>query len=177
MTHPVRRAAAALALAAALVTTGCGATEADRAAVVDGTVITETEVQAVMSEVNGMEPALLQEKLTPSSALTTIVRARPAIAFFAEKGVVASDTVAEQEARSRGVENPSDATLEVIRFVHALRQAAAGQRFTAEDETELITRIQEQHVEVNPRYGAFDPDSAAVAATLPEWVTLYDAPQ
>lgn len=176
MTLPVRRALAALTLGAALVTTGCGSLETNRAATVDGTVITEDEVQAVMTEVNSMQPALLQEKFTPSSALTALVRARPAISFFAENGVVASDSVAAQEARTRGVSDPSDATIEVIRFVDALSQAASSQKFTATDETELVKRISEQKVTVNPRYGVFDANTAAVGTATPPWVTAY-APQ
>lgn len=173
MTLPVRRVLAVLSLGAALVTSGCGSLQTNRAATVDGTVISEDEVRAVMTEVNSMQPALLQEKFTPSSALTALVRARPAIAFFAENGVVASESVATREAETRGVPAPSDATVEVIRFVDALSQAASSQKFTATDETELVKRISEQKVTVNPRYGVFDPNTAAVGTATPPWVTTY----
>ena len=46
MTLTVRRVVAVSALAGALVTAGCGSLETDRAATVDGRVISETEVQS-----------------------------------------------------------------------------------------------------------------------------------
>jgi hypothetical protein len=177
VTLPVRRVLAVLTLGAALVTSGCGSLQTNRAATVDGTVITEDEVRAVMTEVNSMQPALLQEKFTPSSALTALVRARPAITFFEENGVVASQSVATKEAETRGVADPSDATIEVIRFVDALSQAASSQKFTAADETELVQRISRQKVTVNPRYGVFDADTAAVGTATPPWVTAYSPRQ
>ncbi|KRE62038.1 hypothetical protein [Nostocoides sp. Soil756] len=177
MTLPVRRVLAVLILGAALVTTGCGSLQTNRAATVNGSVITEDEVRAVMTEVNSMQPALLQQKLTPSSALTALLRARPALAYFAENGIVASDSVATQEAQTRGVDDPSGATIEFIRFIDALNQAASSQKFTTDDEATLVQRISEQKVTVNPRYGVFDPTTAGVGVTPPPWVTAYSPKQ
>ena len=52
----VRRSLAVLAAGAALVTAGCGTSDSgpDRAAVVDGTVISQTELLSAMNEVNAM---------------------------------------------------------------------------------------------------------------------------
>ncbi|WP_249138688.1 hypothetical protein [Phycicoccus avicenniae] len=168
MTLPVRRTAAALTLAAALVTAGCGSLETDRAATVDGRVITETEVQTVIEEVNAM--GVLQQPFDPTSALTALVRADPALAFFEENGIVASESVAERDARQAGVREPSDATVRVLRFFNALNTAAQSQQFTPEDEQALVARINEQDIEVNPRFGDFDSDVAAVAPMTPEWI-------
>ena len=169
VTLPVRRLLAGLMLASALVTTGCGSLEAGRAATVDGRVITQDEVDSVMTEVNSM--GILQQPFTPTSALTALVRAEPALRFFEENGVVASRSVALQNAHDNGVARPSESTIEVLRFFNALNEAAQSQRFTPEDESELVARIAEQDVSVNPRYGDFSADAAAVAPTTPPWIT------
>lgn len=177
MTLPVRRVVAALLLGGALVTSGCGSTQAEQAAVVDGRVIPESEVQAVMEEFNAMEPARLQNPFTPSSALSALVQARPGLAFFEDNGVVASRSAAVASARSAGIDEPSEGTIEVLRFLDALQQASTSTQFSQEDQAEFFSRIAEQDVEVNPRYGTFDAENLSVAATLPSWVTPYDAGQ
>ncbi len=130
MTSTVRRSVAVLALAAALGTAACGASTADRAAVVDGTVIRETDLQAAMSEINGMDPALLQEQLTPTGTLTALVQAPVVLDYLAGKGVVVSDSVASREAADRGVAEPSEGTLQVIKFASAISAAQESGQLT-----------------------------------------------
>ena len=107
MTLSVRRTVAVLAAGAALVTAGCGSPDSgpDRAAVVDGEVISETDLRSAMNEINEMEPALLEQELTPSGTLTALVQAPVVLEYLAGKGVVVSDSVATREAerpRRRG---------------------------------------------------------------------------
>ncbi|WP_239099890.1 hypothetical protein [Phycicoccus sp. CSK15P-2] len=177
MTLPVRRLVAALALGAALLTAGCGSLETDRAATVDGRVITETEVNSVMEQINAMDPSPVQNPLTPGAALTQLVRSAPALEFFAENGLVSSESLARTQARDGGLDDPSDATIEILRYFHALNVASSGQQFTQEDQAEFFQRISSQEVDVSPRYGAFDPETLAVTATTPEWVEPFAAPQ
>ncbi len=177
MTSTVRRSVAVLALGAALVTTGCGATTADRAAVVDGTVIRETDLQAAMSEINGMDPALLQEQLTPSGTLTALVQAPVVLDYLAGKGVVVSDSVASREAADRGVAEPSEGTLQVIKLASAISAAQQSGQLTEADGQALSEQLRSQDVEVNPRYGAFDPDTASIQLGQPSWVEAFDAGQ
>jgi hypothetical protein len=173
VTLPVRRLAAVLVLGVALVTAGCGNTEANRAAVVDGRVIHETEVQSAMTQVNSMDPALLQQQLSPSTTLTALIQAPIVLDYLAGKGVVASETVAREEARQRGVADPSAGTLEIVRYARALTDAQNSAVLTQAESIELSQALQQQDVVVNPRYGEFDPGSAAVSVTLPDWVTPY----
>ena len=87
MTLSVRRSVAVLAVGAALVLAGCGGPAGpDRAAVVDGRVISETAVQSAMSEINSMNPALLQDKLTPTGTLTALVQAPVVLATSVTSG-------------------------------------------------------------------------------------------
>lgn len=177
MTSSVRRSVAALALGAALATAGCGATTADRAAVVDGSVISETSLQEAMREVNSMEPALLQERLTPSGTLTALVQAPVVLEVLAGKGIAVSDSVALRAAQERGVREPSEGTLSIIRLAQAIGTAQQSGQITDADAQTLTQRLGELDVEVNPRYGAFDPQSASIQVTQPSWVTAVDAPQ
>lgn len=175
MTHPVRRVTAALVLGVALVTAGCGGTQANRAAVVDGTVIPETRVQDAMTQVNGMKPALLQQSLTPSSTLTALIQAPVILDFLATRGIVASESAARQEASTRGVSDPAEGTLEIIRLATALGQAQQSGALGQAEAVELSDTLRKQHIVVNPRYGQFDPETASVSVTLPKWITPYNA--
>ena len=177
MTSTVRRSVAVLALAAALGTAACGASTADRAAVVDGTVIRETDLQAAMSEINGMDPALLQEQLTPTGTLTALVQAPVVLDYLAGKGVVVSDSVASREAADRGVAEPSEGTLQVIKFASAISAAQESGQLTDADGQALSEQLRSQDVDVNPRYGAFDPDTASIQLGQPSWVEAFDAGQ
>lgn len=177
MTSSVRRTVAALVLGAALATSGCGATTADRAAVVDGSVISETELQEAMREVNGMEPALLQQALTPSGTLTALVQAPVVLSVLAEKGVAVSDSVARQAARQRGLTDPSEGTLQIVRLATAIGTAQQEGLVTEVEANEVNRRLGELEVEVNPRYGTFDQKQASVVLTQPAWITPADTQQ
>ena len=102
MTLSVRRSLAVLALGAALVSAGCSVNRAETAAVVDGNVITEGQLQVAMAQINSMEPALLQEPLTPSGALTALVQAPVVLDVLRDKGIVVSDPLATVRRRAVG---------------------------------------------------------------------------
>ncbi|WP_377644474.1 hypothetical protein [Oryzobacter terrae] len=177
MTLSVRRSVAVLALGAALVTTGCGATSADRAATVDGTVISESELQTTMREVNAMEPALLQSSLSPSGTLTALVQAPVVLELLAGKGIAVSDSVARRTASERGLADPSEGALEIVRLATAIGTAQQGGQITEADAATLQERLGALDVTINPRYGRFDPQTASVQLTQPGWITSTDAPQ
>ena len=90
MTLSVRRSIAALAVGAALVGSGCAINRAETAAVVDGNVITERDLQVAIAQVNSMDPALLQEPLTPTGALTALVQAPVILDHLEDTGIAAS---------------------------------------------------------------------------------------
>jgi hypothetical protein len=173
VTLSVRRALAVLAVGTAVVTSGCGESTADRAAVVDGSVITETELQSAMKEVNAMDPALLQEKLTPSGTLTALVQAPVVLEFLAQQGIVISDSVATRDAADRGIVDPGDSTIEVVKLASAI--SAAQQSGQLGDTAPLLQQLREQEVQVNPRYGTYDTETASISLGLPSWIAPADA--
>ena len=178
MTLSVRRSVAALAVGAALVLAGCGGPAGpDRAAVVDGRVISETAVQSAMSEINSMNPALLQDKLTPTGTLTALVQAPVVLSYLGDLGVKVSESVATADAQKRGVGNPSDSTLEILKFASAIGTAQNEGKLTDSDGQALTQQLQSLSIDVNPRYGTFNPQTAAVELTTPAWVTPQNAAQ
>ena len=178
MSLSVRRCAAALAVGAALVLAGCGGPAGpDRAAVVDGQVISETSLQAAMAEVNSMNPALLQAKLTPTGTLTALVQAPVVLNYLDDLGVKVSDSVAMEDAKKRGVADPADSTLEIIKLATAISTAQSDGRLTDADGTALTQKLQALNIDVNPRYGTFNPQTASIELTSPGWVTPQNAAQ
>jgi hypothetical protein len=162
---------AALAVGAALVLAGCGGPAGpDRAAVVDGRVISETAVQSAMSEINSMNPALLQDKLTPTGTLTALVQAPVVLSYLSDLGVKVSDSVATADAQKRGVSNPSESTLEILKFASAIGLAQNEGKLTETDAQALTQKLQGLSIDVNPRYGTFNPQTAAIELTQPAWV-------
>ncbi|MGB7817320.1 MAG: hypothetical protein WBL35_01105 [Ornithinibacter sp.] len=172
MTLPVRRLVAVLALGAALVTAGCGTTRAGTAAVVDGSVISQSDVTSAMQQVNSMDPVLLQSELTPSGTLTALIQAPVILDFLAERGLVVSESVATNDAQVRGVEDPSESTVEVIRLASSILAAQQGGQLTEQDTVELSDLLRNRDIEVNPQYGTFNAATASVDLGLPPWVTL-----
>jgi hypothetical protein len=172
-----RRSLAVLATGAALVTAGCGSDPSgpDRAAVVDGTVISQTELRSAMGEINAMDPALVQSELTPSGTLTALVQAPVVLDYLAGKGVVVSESVATRDARNRGIQSPSDSTLEIVKLANAIQAAQQSGQITEADGIALSQQLSAQEVVVNPRYGTFDPQTASVALGSPEWIRPVDA--
>ena len=178
MTLSVRRPVAALAVGAALLLAGCGELSPagpDRAAVVDGQVITETSLQSGMGEVNAMKPQLLQEHLTPSGTLTALIQAPVVLGYLRGKGVIVSDSVARQEAQRRGIADPSSSTLEILKLASAVLSAQSSGKLAEGDAAALTEQLQALDIDVNPRYGTFDAKTASVSLTSPEWVTTLDA--
>jgi hypothetical protein len=169
---------AALAVGAALVLAGCGGPAGpNRAAVVDGQVISETALQAAMAEVNAMDPALLQAKLTPTGTLTALVQAPVVLTYLDGLGVRVSDSVAKQDARKRGIADPADSTLAIIKLASAISTAQTDGKLTDADAATLTTQLQELDITVNPRYGTFNPQTASIELTTPGWVKPVTAAQ
>jgi len=144
---------------------------------VDGEVISETSLQSAMAQVNSMDPALLQAKLTPTGTLTALVQAPVVLNYLDDLGVKVSDSVAMQDAKGRGVADPADSTLEIIKLASAISAAQSDGRLTEADAGELTQQLQALNIDVNPRYGTFNPQTASIELTTPGWVTPQNAAQ
>ena len=173
----VRRSLAVLAAGAALVTAGCGSSASgpDRAAVVDGTVVSQTELRETQAELNSLEPNPFGQQLTPQATLMYLVQAPTLIDVLAEKGAMVSDSVATRFAQDRGVRDPGDGTVQVIRSLAAQSTAQNGGQWAGEDQVAFNETLAAQTIVVNPRYGTFDPQSGLVSMASPAWIRPVDA--
>ena len=157
---------------------GCsGPAGPDRAAVVDGQVISETALQTTQAELNALEPNPFQQKLTPQDSLLFLVQAPTLIDSLTAKGVIVSESVAADFAQQRGVQEPGDGTIAVIRSLAALSNAQGSGQWTEQDQAAFTQQLAEQDVVVNPRYGTFEPTAPAISLTTPDWVTPLDPAQ
>lgn len=171
VTTPVRRVAAALILGAALVTAGCGTTEAGRAATVDGKVITETDVQTARTQINTTFPAA---NLTTSQVLGRLIAAPVILSIAERQGTPVSESIAQTTYTTQpdyNGEKPEAPTLEVLRAELALQQFQQSQTQVP------VSEFQKLKVVVNPRYGRFDPASASVTEQTPDWIKPAAAKQ
>jgi hypothetical protein len=124
-----------------------------------------------------MNPALLQAKLTPTGTLTALVQAPVVLTYLDSLGVRVSDSVAKQDAQKRGVADPADSTLEIIKLASAISTAQGDGKLTDDDAATLTKQLQELNIDVNPRYGTFNPQTASIELTTPGWVKPLTAAQ
>lgn len=140
----------------ALVLSGCGGMSGGTAAVVDGEVITVEEVQRATADFN----ALPVTPVTPTDVLTLMIYADAAEEAFAETGgppITESQIVAQLQGG--GVAEPSQDLIDLYRTIAHLQ--GAGQ----------VPSTEGVEIEVNPRFGTWDPEARQVMAQTPDWIT------
>lgn len=162
------------ALAATVILTACGGSDisAGQAAVVDGQVITEAELQESTAELN----MVLQTPITPATTLQTAVSAPVIEQVFTDAGVLVSDEDLVTELKASGIEQPSDLSLDVarvIRYTTLLQDPdfAASPENAAINEQLSTADASERDVVINPRYGTWEPEAlGAINVDPPEWI-------
>lgn len=159
VTGRVRGTIAAVALGGVLALTGCGTN--DTAAVVDGSRISQTDAALAAQQINKQFKP--DAPLTTSDALGLLIIA-PTIISAAE---ASGHPQSEESARSRlgAVQDPSDATVELVRANTAL------QAFDQTNTTALLKQIRALTVSLNPRYGTFDAAKPGIVAKNAPWIS------
>ena len=158
MKRIVRATAVALALGSVVSLSACGQTAT--AATVNGTTITEEDLNTVVREINGgLE---LQQPLTAEMALNMLIAAPTFLAYGQKHGI----QVPESQVRAVfPIQDPSPATIEVLR----LNQV--GSSLSQEQQNEATGQMADLTVTVNPKYGTFDPAQLTVVPAEPNWLT------
>lgn len=149
---------AAVALAAALSVSGCGT--ADTAAIVNGQVISESEAQTAAREIN--EAFKPQTPLDTKAAVSSLIAA-PIINGVAER---AGKAESDSSARSAmpDLSEPAQATLDLVKANFAL------QKLSDQEKQLIVEELKKAEITINPRYGAFDRDSATFEAPNRNWL-------
>jgi hypothetical protein len=148
-----------------MLVSGCGAKQSDTAAVVNGTVISENDVQTVSRQRSAADQG--REKFSASDALFGLILA-PFV--FAESNRQRKSVPDQQVLQIIGkIPKPTPATANFVKMQLLLQQL---------DPTSL-TRIGAQlgqaKIVVNPRYGTYLPKQGLVQ-TSPNWIKVSTSP-
>lgn len=150
------RLLAAAVAAAALLLAGCG--NANTAAVVEGNRITESGVLAAAEQAN----TVASQPMEPRQVLAQLIIQPTVLEVLAERGVTVTDAAARSVLSEVG--DPAPYLLDIVKLNLGINQ------LTEDERTEAIARIQDLDVEVNPRYGTFDPESGLITAADADWI-------
>jgi hypothetical protein len=150
------RLLAAVIAAAVLALSACG--RADTAAVVDGQVISESGVLATSEQV----AQYASQPMATRDLINRLVVLPAVLEVLEERGVTISDAAARSAVA--GIDDPTPYLLDLARLDLAIGQ------MTQEDMVEVTSRLGEADVQINPRYGTFNPDQALVVPTQPDWL-------
>jgi len=159
-----RRALTAVILAPLLGMTlalsGCGTQEAGAAAIVNGDVIGDEEVQGVAEQLAVITQG--GEKLTSSNALLSLILSPYVLAEAKRTG----KTISTDQAREviPTVKDPSPATLEFVQMQLAI------QALPQESKDLIIAELGKAKITINPRYGTFDVEKVAFTPITPNWI-------
>jgi hypothetical protein len=164
-----RRALAVTVLVLAAGATAACSPEAGAAAVVEGDPIPVEDVQAAADQ---LAPYL--QGATPSGVLLVLV-AEPTVAqIAAENGVAVSQQQAERLLTDLASDSPdapefSDASVAVARF--SLLQQELGELPDPQAvQDDILARLQDLDIDVNPRYGALDFSRGGIVPAEQPWL-------
>lgn len=171
------RGIAAAGLVAALALGGCGA-HPGSAAVVDGERISESDLDRAVADF----AAVTGQQIDSPTMLSTLVVAPMILDVAAEYGVAASDDEAsallDRQAEASGLPVPEDGygsgVLQIAKMTIVNQTMSVSPDGNAAM-GDVNTRITEADVEINPRYGEFDPSGQVVPQALP-WIEVGQEP-
>ena len=168
-----RKLVAGAALAVVVALAGCSVHPGTTAAVVDGREISPRDLEVAAEELTPIYGggAPIDER----TMLTVLILAPffTAAADEAGVGVDAEDARESLTELMAAAEAPvpewHEATIEAQRFVLA-QQALGGVQDGGEFAVDALEAVRAADVDVNPRYGAWDDDAAAVGPAAPDWI-------
>lgn len=149
------------ALAGALLLAGCAAGPFDTAATVNGEVISESDLQEAVAQIN------TQVATSPADVLGTLVKG-PVLSELAQGAPfeVSDQQMVEAIRTQTTIEDPSPLLVDYVRADYYLRQL--GGVIPPEALADL-------DVELNPRYGTWDPAAGDVVDDVPAWINPVEA--
>jgi hypothetical protein len=149
-----------LLLGASLVLSACGTQQVGAAAIVNGTAISDKDVQTVSLQLNTLAQG--QAKLTASTVLLSLIVAPYVLAEAKRSGKSVSDSQVLKVIAK--VAAPSPATMNFIRMQLELGSLSTSSRVS------ILAKLAQAKITVNPRYGTFDAKQIALRPTSPDWI-------
>jgi hypothetical protein len=155
-----------LLLGVTLALSACGSQKPGAAAIIDGTTISDKDVQTVAAQLNSLPQ--VQQKLTPTVVLLDLILAPYVLAEADRTG----KGVPEAQARKvvAKVANASPATIDFVRMQLAIPSLSQASK------TSILAKLGKAKITVNPRYGTFDLTQAAILPTSPNWIKASASP-
>lgn len=175
-----RRTIARWAVGAALGATalaGCTSTPtSDTAAVVDGSVIKESDVQQAASQLTtAVTP---EQPVSPGQVLDLAIKAKAINAYAEDRGRAVAPSVVRAPFAEKGINDPNPVALDVLGSIQALNQfrdPASGQLDQVTGQA-ILEKLTKASVTVNPRYGTWNAAETSLAADTPDWLDPQGAP-
>lgn len=167
-----RIAAAGMAAALAVGLGACSPSKTGAAATVDGRRITIADLQNAVRDVKAGNPELTQVQGLDRYLLFDLIAAPYLIDAASQAGMGVSTSQAQQVLPKKSDADPA--------ALLALQAQLAFQALRQGNETAALTSVREQleraHVQVNPRFGTFDPAGVTdpqkntIVAAQPNWL-------
>ena len=146
---------------AALALSGCGTQRPGAAAIVNGTTISEKDLQTVTGQLNMLAQG--EQKVAPSDILMNLILMPYVLAEADRAGKAVPDAQARKVIAK--VPSPSRQTLDLVRMNMAIAS------LTPAAKTAILAKLGKAEITVNPRYGTFDPKKKlAIVSTTPNWI-------
>ena len=152
--------ATVVVLVAALALSACGTQQPGAAAVVNGTTISEKNVQTVSTQLNTLAQG--EQKLTPSIVLLNLILAPYVLAEADRAGKGIPDAQARKVIAK--VDKPSRQTLDFVRMQLAIPSLSTAAKAA------ILTKVAKADITVNPRYGTFNAKQIAISPNTPNWI-------
>ncbi|MEO3936277.1 hypothetical protein V3N99_05890 [Dermatophilaceae bacterium Soc4.6] len=136
------------------------------AAIVDGDRITSDQLATTTEQFNShLTAALTKGQQVPESAiLNQLVLGKALDGYLAMHGGFKQSLAYAQLLAL--VPSPTARTQDLVRSVVALGDGSIPQA----DQAQLFTLAKKMKVELNPRYGTFDPSRVALVSSTPNWI-------
>jgi hypothetical protein len=154
--------AAVVLLGASLALSACGAQQAGAAAIVNGSTISDKDVQTASLQLATLTTAQQQQQVSTRLVLLNLILAPYVIAEADRtgKGV----TAAQARKAIPKVANPSPTLVEFVQMQLAIPN------LTQTSKNSILAKLAKANITVNPRYGTLDPKQAALTPTSPDWI-------
>lgn len=175
MMGPVTRSIlAASTLTAALLLGGCSGVSSGEAAVIDGRSISMRELQETTTQLNEVSTA----PSDPAQVLTDLTKAPLLDDVMDGSTFELTEQSVSEVLRAAGLERPTELTLDVARtrqYLALLQDPGLMQDPAAEGVVQRLQALTVEdfeplNIEVNPRFGAWDPTTVVVGEQVPDWI-------
>jgi hypothetical protein len=153
---------AVVLLGSSLTLSACGAQQAGAAAIVNGSAISDKDVQTASLQLATLATAQQQQKVSTRLVLLNLILAPYVIAEADRTGKGVSAAQARKAIPK--VANPSPALIDFVRMQLAIPSLSQASK------NSILTRLSKANITVNPRYGTLDAKQAALAPTSPDWI-------